>query len=121
VASKIYISEVIDWPELAQKSTYQATRLAKELQVSQRQLRRYTHALFGRSPQDWLNEQRLLQAGKMMKKMRIAKAVAFRLGFKQVSHFSRAFKLHYGVCPTKFLDWSDGQSVSEGTRGGRAR
>jgi hypothetical protein len=39
----------------------------------------------------------------------LVKTVAFRLGFKQVSHFSREFKLQYGVSPTDFLVWSSGQ------------
>jgi AraC-like DNA-binding protein len=94
---------------MAEKSTYSAPVLSKKLEVSARQLRRYTHACFGRSPQDWLNEQRLVRAGRMLKKVRIVKAVAFQLGFKQVSHFSREFKLQYGISPTDFLAWIDGQ------------
>lgn len=105
-----HLGKTTDWLEMAQKSAYQAAMLAKELRVSQRQLRRYTHASFGRSPQNWLNEQRLIQAAEMLKNMRTAKAVAFQLGFKQLSHFSREFKLHYGVSPTSFLAWSDGQA-----------
>jgi AraC-like DNA-binding protein len=98
------------WLELAEKSAYQATLLAKKFDVSPRQLRRYTQASFGRSPQDWLNEQRLVRAAKMLKRMRTVKTVASQLGFKQLSHFSREFKLQYGVPPTKYLVWSDGQS-----------
>ena len=110
MARTIYLSKATDWLEMAEKSAYQATVLAKELRVSQRQLRRYTRASFGRSPQNWLNEQRLVQAAEMLKRLRMAKTVAFQLGFKQPSHFSREFKLHYGVSPTRFLAWSDGQA-----------
>jgi AraC-like DNA-binding protein len=56
-----------------------------------------------------LNEQRLVQAAKLLKRFRSVKTVAFRLGFKQVSHFSREFKLQYGISPTDFLVWSSGQ------------
>jgi AraC-like DNA-binding protein len=109
VARIIYPSKVTEWSKMAKKSAYQAAVLAKDLRVSQRQLRRYTHSIFGRSPQKWLNEQRLVHAAEMLKSTRTAKAVAFQLGFKQLSHFSREFKLHYGVSPTRFLVWSDGQ------------
>ncbi|HXR46659.1 MAG TPA: helix-turn-helix transcriptional regulator [Candidatus Limnocylindrales bacterium] len=98
------------WLEMAQKSNYSATLLSKKLKVSPRQLRRFTHVDFGRSPQNWLNEQRLVRAGKMLKRLRSVKAVAFQLGFKQVSHFSREFKLQYGVAPTAFLNWNNSQA-----------
>jgi AraC-like DNA-binding protein len=45
----------------------------------------------------------------MLKRFQSVKTVAFRLGFKQVSHFSREFKLQYGVSPTDFLVWNSGQ------------
>jgi AraC family chitin signaling transcriptional activator len=112
MARMIHLSNVTEWSKLAEKSAYQAATLANELHISQRHLRRYTHKIFGRSPQNWLNEQRLVKAAEMLKRMRAAKAVAFQLGFKQPSHFSREFKLHYGVSPAKYLVWSDGSRQS---------
>ncbi len=110
VARIIYPDQATEWSQMAKKSAYRAAMLAKELHVSQRQLRRYTRNIFGRSPQNWLNEQRLVHAAEMLKRTRTAKAVAFQLGFKQPSHFSREFKRHYGVSPTRFLVWSDGHA-----------
>jgi len=107
---------------MAERSSYSAALLSKELNVSPRQLRRRTHANFQSSPQDWLNEQRLVQASKMLKKLRSVKIVAFELGFKQVSHFSREFKLRYGITPTAFLNWTDGQlDICPKRTDGRAR
>jgi len=103
------LTNIQQWLKMAEESTYSALVMSKNLEVSPRQLRRYTHTRFGRSPQDWLNEQRLIRAGQMLKKVRMVKTVAFQLGFKQVSHFSREFKLRYGVPPTDFLVWSNGQ------------
>jgi AraC-like DNA-binding protein len=110
------------WLKMAEKSAYRAPLLSKMLKVSPRQLRRYTHTDFGCSPQNWLNEQRLVRASKLLKELRSVKTVAFQLGFKQVSHFSREFKLQYGIAPTAFLVWSDGQADMHFRRAfGRAR
>ena len=98
------------WLALADESAYCAGRLSKKLNVSRRQLQRYTQTIFGRSPQAWLDEQRLVIAARMLKKLRSVKSVALHLNFKQVSHFSRKFKLHYGMAPTTFLARSDGQA-----------
>jgi AraC-like DNA-binding protein len=100
------------WFKMADESAYRAKLLSKKLNVSRRQLQRYTQTIFGRSPQAWLSEQRLIIAGKMIKEHRSVKIVAFHLGFKQVSHFSREFKLYYGLAPTTFLAWNDRQSNS---------
>jgi len=99
------------WQKIAGASGYNAGLLSREMGVSRRQLQRYTQKLFGLSPQDWLNEQRLLIAADLLKRHRCVKTVAFHLGFKQVSHFSREFKYHYGVCPASFLDWNDRQKT----------
>lgn len=103
-------AEIYDWQwwhKMAGATGYSAERLAKEMNISRRQLQRYTQELFGLSPQEWLNQQRLTTAGDLLKQYRSVKLVAFNLGFKQVSHFSREFKSHYGVCPISFLLWHD--------------
>ncbi len=99
------------WRAQAAAAGYHAGRLAKEIRVSRRQLQRYTQRFFGASPQDWLNQERLRLAGDLLKEHRSVKQVAFRLGFKQVSHFSREFKSHYGLCPVSYLEWNDRQQV----------
>src|SRR5882724_10124772 len=88
------------WLALARESSFQARALSKRLKVCPRQLQRYTQHLFGRSPQHWLNEQRLVLAADFLQKEGCVKTVAFKLGFKQVSHFSREFRRFYGVPPT---------------------
>jgi len=98
-----HLANIGQWLHVAERSAYSGLMMAKNLGVSQRQLRRYARACLGCSLQNWLDEQRLIRASQMLKKVRLVKAVAFQLGFKQVSHFSRKFKLHYGVCPTGYL------------------
>lgn len=82
---------------------FRVAPLAKELGISQRHLQRYTCLLFGRSPQDWLNDWRLILAAQMLKENRSVKWVALDLGYKQVSHFSREFKRFHKLSPTMFL------------------
>jgi AraC-like DNA-binding protein len=93
--------------QLAWESAYDASLLSKQLKISRRQLERSTLKLFGLSPQNWLNEERLAKAAGLLRKHRLVKYVAFQLGFKQVSHFSAQFKQYYGLSPNAFLAWCD--------------
>jgi AraC-like DNA-binding protein len=105
--ARIAIQNAEQWITLARQSAYSANRLSKSMGISRRQLQRYTHELFKRSPQDWLNDQRLTRAADLLKEHRCVKTVAYQLGFKQISHFSRVFKLRYGQCPSVFLSEID--------------
>lgn len=94
---------------MAGASQYLAQLLSARMKVSQRQLQQYTHQAFGRSAQEWLDELRLITAAEMLKTESPVKLVCFELGFKQVSHFSRVFKVRYGVTPTAVVERNDGQ------------
>jgi AraC-like DNA-binding protein len=91
------------WLEVARRLDYNADRLSKELQISRRQLERSTHKHLGKTPQNWLNGERLIAALGMMKPHCRVKIIAYQLGFKQPSHFSREFKHYYGVSPKSLL------------------
>lgn len=97
------------WHELARQARYNARVLSEQLQLSTRQLRRYTERIFGMSAQRWLNNARLETAAGLLRETRSPKHVAFELGFKQLAHFSREFKLHHGLAPREFIEWSDSQ------------
>lgn len=90
-----------EWRRLARRAKYRAGGLAALLEVSRRQLQRHTRRAFGKSPQEWLDQERLKHAAKSLRSGGSVKLVAFSLGFKQVSHFSREFRRFHGVPPSK--------------------
>ena len=83
---------------------YDANALAKLRNVSVRQLQRIFRLQLGRSPQEWLNEQRILAAQKSLGVGNPIKMVALDLGFKQSSHFCRQFKTLSGFTPSQFKE-----------------
>ncbi len=97
---------------MAQQLGFSSRLLSMGLKISPRQLRRYTHELYGCSPQNWLDQQRMRLAADLLKEHRCVKTVAFHLGFKRPSHFSREFKLLHGLSPTAYIGWIDRQSLS---------
>jgi AraC-like DNA-binding protein len=91
------------WEELAAAANYRARELARLRRVSDRHLRREMRRCLGRSPQDWLNDQRLLAARQLLLAGLSIKAVAIELGFKHTSHFCRQFKAVNAMTPTEFV------------------
>jgi transcriptional regulator GlxA family with amidase domain len=90
------------WENLAQAARFDANELARLCQISTRHLEREFRRRLGRTPQDWLNERRIVAATQLLLSGLPIKAVAFEVGFKQPSHFSRHFKLHLRMTPSQF-------------------
>lgn len=91
------------WEELAEAVNFNAGELARRCGISIRQLQRDFRRCLGRSPQDWLNEQRIKAAQKPLLAGETVKKVAYDLGFKQPSHFCRQFKSFKSVTPSEFV------------------
>jgi transcriptional regulator GlxA family with amidase domain len=90
------------WEQLAGTARYDAKELAKLCNLSVRQLERdFRHHLV-RTPQDWLNEQRINAARQLLLSCEPVKKVASELGFKQASHFCRQFKTFNNLTPSQF-------------------
>ena len=93
---------------------YEANKLAAMCHLSVRQLEREFRLRFARSPQDWLNKQRLEASQELLLSGLPVKKVAIELGFKQASHFNRQFKLQYNVTPGRFADSDLARIVAQG-------
>jgi AraC family cel operon transcriptional repressor len=87
----------------AVSARYDARELARLFDMSPRQLQRKFNRYMKRSPQDWLNEQRVMAARRLLLTGGSVKEVAFELGFKQVSHFCRQFKMYHHMTPSEFV------------------
>ncbi len=97
------LTETANWPERARATNYSVHTLAADCGVSTRQLERHFLKHFGVRPHIWLNRLRQTEALSLLHDHSV-KDVALQLGFKQVSHFSRAFKHFHGHPPSDFLN-----------------
>jgi AraC-like DNA-binding protein len=93
-----------EWLRLARSSRFRATELANSLGVSLRTLERHFRARFGLTVSEWLKSIRLAEASARIRSGERIKEVAFALGYKQLSHFSREFKRAHGKPPTQMSD-----------------
>ena len=92
-----------NWEELAEPARYDAKTLAKLCQISNRQLQREFCRQLGRSPQKWLDDQRMVAARQLLLAGKPIKEVAADLGFKQTSHFCRSFKSTNSITASEFI------------------
>ena len=88
------------WEELAVRAQYKPSEIAKLTQVSLRTLQRHFRSKYNITISEWLRSIRLREAYSRLKAGQTVKEVAYSLGFKQLSHFSREFKRMYGVPPS---------------------
>jgi AraC-like DNA-binding protein len=89
----------VSWEKLAAKAQYRPAALAVLCNVSLRTLQRHFQRTYRTTLSVWLNASRLAKAYERIRSGESVKFVAFELGFKQLSHFSRAFKEAHGVPP----------------------
>lgn len=98
IAQQVEPSE-LSWEKLAAEAQYRPVPLAALCNVSLRTLQRHFQRQYRTTLSEWLNALRLAKAYERIRAGEAVKAVAFGLGFKQLSHFSRCFKQAHGVAP----------------------
>ena|SRR5437867_6170091 len=87
-------------------------RLSRSVNISPARLRQLFRKDIGRSPMQYLKDLRMQRAEQLLRRTFLSiKEVTFRSGMRDISHFVREFKKHYGVTPTEFRARS--QKVSE--------
>jgi len=92
-----------DWESFAKAANYDPSRVARNCNVSLRQLERFFRLKFGTAPKAWIDQQRLHEAMLLISSGESVKTTAYMLGFKQSSHLSRMFKQHYGMSPRAYV------------------
>ena len=96
----LQVSRTNNWEVLAAESNYCPSELARLCHVSLRTLQRRFAQNYGMTISDWMRQIRLAKAYARVVSGESIKAVAYDLGFKQLSHFSRVFKEVHGVAPS---------------------
>jgi AraC family transcriptional regulator, glycine betaine-responsive activator len=91
------------WLRLAQEARFNAATMAALCGITGRQLERHAQQVLGCTPQQWLDEQRMIAAQSLLRELDTIKEVSFQLGFAQASHFSRHFKQHFEMTPSEFI------------------
>ncbi|HTG43596.1 MAG TPA: helix-turn-helix domain-containing protein [Verrucomicrobiae bacterium] len=91
------------WQQLAKRAEFKPAKLARAVGVSLRTLQRHFRLQYQITVSEWLSSIRLQEAYHRILAGDRIKEVAFDLGYKQLSHFSREFKRCYGVPPTLLM------------------
>jgi len=92
--------KIQNWPERARTANWCANTLAKNCGVSLRTLERHFLKEMGKSPKQWLAEQRQQRANALIQAGSTVKETAAQLDYKHPSHLTNAFKKQWGCCPT---------------------
>lgn len=84
---------------------FNVERLTEEVGISRAQLHRKMKEITGISAGEFIRNLRLEQAARLISEGKInVTQVAFSVGFTNQTHFSTAFKKHYGMTPTEYAE-----------------
>lgn len=77
--------------------------LAREANMSEPKLRKLFNQTFGKNVFEYYQSMRMQEAARLLKeKQWTVSEVGYRLGFTNLSHFSRVFEQHIGMKPKKY-------------------
>jgi AraC-like DNA-binding protein len=106
---------------LAERCGYRLDELTAACNLSPRRMRHSFRAWLACTPREFLREERLKAARRLLQSATSVKEVAYTLGFPQESQFSRDFKARFGVSPSALKALLQHTDVpSHGCEDGRA-
>ncbi|MBO4606642.1 MAG: response regulator [Prevotella sp.] len=86
-------------------SDFNVERLADDVGISRAQLHRKMKEITGVSTGDFIRNQRLEQAARLIREKKVnLTQVAYSVGFSNQSHFSTVFKKHFGRSPSEYAN-----------------
>ena len=87
-------------------ATFNVERLTELLFISRRQLQRRIKQFTGLSPNQYIQEARLLQAQELLQSRAKSsvKAIAYTIGIKDVKYFSQLYKKRFGKLPSAYFN-----------------
>jgi AraC family transcriptional regulator len=95
------LDNISDWKARSQQAHFRVALLARSCGVTERQLRRYFRKMFGVAPHAWISAKRLEGVRPLLATNYLIKEVAAQAGFSQPGNFSRKFKQHYKISPSR--------------------
>ena len=82
---------------------FEIETFAMEMAVSRSQLYRRFNAITGKGPSDFVRRIRMVRAARLIEqKFGNITEVALEVGYNNVAHFSKCFKSHFGMSPSRF-------------------
>jgi transcriptional regulator GlxA family with amidase domain len=94
------LDTITDWDTRAQQAKFHVATLARQCDITERQLRRYFRIKFGVSPNHWLANVRLELIPQLLQHGQTVKEIAAQTGFSQQGNLTRRFKQQYKVTPS---------------------
>lgn len=85
-----------------QQQGFSMTHCAKHLALSERQLQRKLKVFLNMTPSEYLRDYRLIKAAELLRQGRQISLVIDDIGFSSRSHFSKFFKVKYGMTAKEY-------------------
>jgi len=95
------LDRVTDWSKYVRRADYCVATLARKLNVTPRQLERHFQTTQQMTPKVWIDNIRMKDAKRMLRRGASIKEVAIRIGFRYPEHFARAFERVHGMAPSQ--------------------
>jgi AraC-like DNA-binding protein len=103
-ADEVFLQKVVGTIEqYLSDQDFDVERLGQEVALSRTQLYRKLFALTGQAPSDFIRTLRLKRAASLLaQKAGTVAEIAYQVGFKEPSYFSRCFAQVYGCPPSQY-------------------